>query len=87
LMYIRGQIIDHQQTAQLLEYEIGSGQDEQLKSFASQVLPIVMQHLEMAQSIDARLTGTAAPEAAMPPPAKAMTVPGAQQQPHVGQRP
>jgi putative membrane protein len=43
LMYIRGQIIDHQQTAQLLEYEIGSGQDEQLKSFASQVLPIVMQ--------------------------------------------
>ncbi|MBV8577970.1 MAG: DUF4142 domain-containing protein, partial [Acetobacteraceae bacterium] len=55
--YIQGQIIDHQQTAQLLEYEIGSGQDEQLKDFASKLLPIVMQHLELAQNIDARLTG------------------------------
>ena len=79
--YIRGQIIDHQQTAQLLEYEIGSGQDAQLKSFASQVLPIVMQHLEMAQSIDAHLTGAAAPEAAMPPAVRAIRSPGTQEQP------
>jgi len=57
--YIQGQIIDHQQTVQLLEYEIGSGQDGRLKDFASRLLPIVMQHLEIAQTIDARLIGAA----------------------------
>jgi hypothetical protein len=45
--------------AQLFEYEIGSGQDSQLKNFAAQTLPILMRHLEMAQNIDARLTGAA----------------------------
>jgi putative membrane protein len=55
--YIRGQISAHQETVQLFEYEIGSGQDLQLKNFASQTLPVVMRHLEMAQNIDARLTG------------------------------
>ena len=58
--YIRGQITAHQETAQLFEYEIGSGQDVGLKTFASQTLPVVMQHLEMAQKIDAQLTGAAA---------------------------
>ena len=29
--YIQGQVTDHQKTAQLLEYEIGSGQDRELK--------------------------------------------------------
>jgi putative membrane protein len=57
--YIRGQIAAHQETVQLFEYEIGSGQDAQLKSFAAQTLPILMQHLEMAQNIDAQLTGAA----------------------------
>jgi putative membrane protein len=58
--YIRGQITAHQETAELFEHEIGSGQDVQLKTFASQTLPIVMQHLEMAQKIDVQLTGAAA---------------------------
>lgn len=58
--YIRGQIAAHQETAQLFEYEIGSGQDAQLKTFASQTLPVIMQHLEMAQNLDAQLTGAAA---------------------------
>jgi putative membrane protein len=58
--YIRGQISAHQETVQLFEYEIGSGQDSQLKNFAAQTLPALMQHLEMAQNIDARLTGAAA---------------------------
>jgi putative membrane protein len=57
--YIRRQITAHQETVQLFEYEIGSGQDSQLKNFASQTLPVLMEHLEMAQTIDARLTGTA----------------------------
>jgi putative membrane protein len=57
--YIAGQVADHQKTAQLLEYEIGSGQDVELKSFASEILPIVLQHLQMAQDIQAELTGSA----------------------------
>ena len=57
--YIRGQISAHQQTVQLFEYEIGSGQDSQMKNFAAEALPILMQHLEMAQNINARLTGAA----------------------------
>jgi putative membrane protein len=57
--YIRGQITAHQETVQLFEYEIGSGQDSQLKTFASKALPGLMHHLEMAQNIDARLTGAA----------------------------
>jgi len=57
--YIRGQISAHQETVQLFEYEIGSGQDAQLKNFAAQTLPVLMRHLEMAQNINARLTGAA----------------------------
>ena len=57
--YILGQISAHQRTVQLFEYEIGSGQDSQLKNFAAQALPILLQHLEMAQNINARLTGAA----------------------------
>jgi putative membrane protein len=57
--YIAGQVADHQNTAQLLEYEIGSGQDVELKSFASEILPIVLEHLQMAQDIQAKLNGSA----------------------------
>ena len=57
LAYIQGQVVDHQKTAQLLEYEIGSGQDVELKSLASEILPVVLGHLEMAQSIQAEITG------------------------------
>jgi putative membrane protein len=59
LMYVRGQVADHQKTVQLLEYEIGAGQDADLKSFAEETLPIVLQHLEMAKAIQAELAGTA----------------------------
>ena len=57
--YLQGQVVDHQKTSQLLEYEIGSGQDIELKSFASEILPVVLQHLRMAQEIQAELTGKA----------------------------
>jgi putative membrane protein len=59
LIYLQGQIADHQKTAQLLEYEIGSGQHLELKNFASQVLPVVLQHRRSAQSIQAEVTGNA----------------------------
>jgi putative membrane protein len=57
--YLGGQVSAHQQAVQLFEYEIGAGQHAQLKHFASQALPVLMQHLEMAKNIDTQLTGTA----------------------------
>ena len=60
LAYIRGQVAEHQKTVQLVEWEIGAGQDPQLKAFASQVLPILYRHLDMARVVDNQLTATAA---------------------------
>lgn len=70
LAYIRGQIADHQKTTQLFEWEIGSGQDPQLKGFASQTLPTVLRHLEMARAVEDQLAATAAapPSPGAPPP-------------------
>ena len=51
--YAQAQLQDHQRTLQLLEYEIGSGQDEALRSFAAESLPQIRKHLEMAQNIAA----------------------------------
>jgi putative membrane protein len=75
LAYIRGQIGDHQKTAQLFEWEIGSGQDPQLKGFASQILPTVLRHLGMARAAEYQLTSTAAapnPAITPAPPASAL---------------
>ena len=60
LAYLAGQLTDHQKTAQLLTYVIGSGQDPALKSFASQNLPIVLEHLKMVQELQAKLAGKTA---------------------------
>jgi putative membrane protein len=57
--YIQSQLQDHQKTAQLLEWEIGSAQDPALKSFAAETLPVVLRHLRRAQEIAAELTGGA----------------------------
>jgi hypothetical protein len=51
-------VIDHQMTAQLFDWEIGSGYDPQLRAFAAQVVPTVLRHLELAS---ARQIETAAP--------------------------
>ena len=57
--YIKAQIVDHQKTAQLLAWEIGSGEDAALQRFAAETLPKVMLHLKLAQEIHAELTGAA----------------------------
>jgi putative membrane protein len=59
LAYIEGQVADHQKTAQLLEHEIGSGQQVDLKNFAAATLPVVIAHLRTAQELQAELTGKA----------------------------
>jgi putative membrane protein len=60
--YIRGQVREHQKTAQLLEWEIGSGQDARVRTYAMQTLPTVMDHLSHAQALQAELTGSAVRE-------------------------
>jgi putative membrane protein len=57
--YIRGQVADHQRTAQLYEWIIDNGQDSRLVSYAMETLPVVFRHLEMAKALQAQLTGSA----------------------------
>jgi putative membrane protein len=56
LTYMRGQVVDHQKTAQLLEWEINSGQNAPLQRFAAEVLPTVLGHLAMARGIVEQLS-------------------------------
>lgn len=57
--YIRAQIVDHQRAVQLLQYQIGLGQSEDVRTFAKETLVGVMRHLELARAIHAELTGAA----------------------------
>ncbi|MEZ2223481.1 DUF4142 domain-containing protein [Rhizobium sp. RCC_161_2] len=57
--YIKAQIVEHQKTAQLLAWEISMGEDVKLQQFAAAMLPIVVDHLQWAQHINASLTGSA----------------------------
>jgi putative membrane protein len=49
--YLRLQIQDHQRAVQLLEYEIGSGEDPDLKGFAAKTLPMVFTHLRVSRNL------------------------------------
>ena len=48
LTYMRAQIVDHQKTSQLLQWEIGSGEDAEMQRFAADTLPTVLEHLAQA---------------------------------------
>jgi putative membrane protein len=56
--YLRGQLVDHQKTMQLLLWEIGQGQHAGLQRYASGTLPAVMEHLDSVQALLAEATGT-----------------------------
>lgn len=58
--YVASQFADHQLTVQLLEYEIGSGLDAGLKAFTSDTLPLVFEHLQMAEDLAAEISKRAA---------------------------
>jgi len=47
--YWQSQIIDHQKMVQLLSWEIGSGEYVELQSYAQQMLPVILQHLDQAR--------------------------------------
>jgi putative membrane protein len=55
LTYMQGQVIDHQKTVILLQWEIGQGQDAPMQQWASATLPVVLGHLEMAKTLLAEL--------------------------------
>ncbi|MER9332250.1 DUF4142 domain-containing protein [Mesorhizobium sp. M0488] len=59
LAYLAAQVLDHQKTAQLLAWEIGSGENPELQHFASDNLPKVLEHLDMARTLHAELAGQA----------------------------
>ena len=49
--YAQAEVSDHQQDITLFRKEAQSGQDPALKSFAQKTLPILVQHLQLAQSL------------------------------------
>jgi putative membrane protein len=64
--YLQNQLIDHQKTVQILEWEIGQGQEAGLQRYAAATLPVVMQHLQMVQALIGQSTGAAVRELAAP---------------------
>jgi putative membrane protein len=64
LAYMRAQVVDHQKTAQLMEWEVALGEDAELQRFAAETLPTVLQHLEIARILAAELSGQALAERA-----------------------
>jgi putative membrane protein len=55
--YLQGQLVDHQKTVQLLEWEIGQGQHAELQRYAAETLPTVVEHLGLVQALLAEATG------------------------------
>lgn len=63
-LYMRGQLVDHQKTVLLFQWELAFGQDADLQRFVADTLPTVLQHLQMAQNIMVKISGQAAQGAA-----------------------
>ena len=62
--YIMGQVTGHQAMASVMQTEIQSGSDPDLKAFAQKTLPVVQQHLQMAQQLQGTSANAGAPTAA-----------------------
>lgn len=52
--YMQDQLSDHQQVVSLFRKEASSGQDPALKAFAQKTLPILQQHLQMAEALNSK---------------------------------
>ena len=52
--YITGQVMGHQQMEALMTSEISDGKDPDLKAFAQKTLPVVQEHLKMAQQLEGK---------------------------------
>lgn len=53
--YIKSQVKDHEKMIELMEDQIKEGQNPDLKQLATDVLPKLREHLQMAQSIERQL--------------------------------
>ncbi len=49
--YMQGMVEDHEQDVADFQKEAQSGSDPGLKAFAQKYLPVLQQHLQMAQSV------------------------------------
>jgi len=52
--YAQGQLQDHRETVELFQKEASSGEDPALKAFAQKTLPILQQHLQMAEALNTK---------------------------------
>lgn len=52
--YAQDELRDHQETVELFQKEASSGEDPALKAFAQKTLPILQQHLQMAQALNTK---------------------------------
>ena len=52
--YARDEVSDHEQDIALFRKEANSGQDPSLKAFAQKTLPILQQHLQLAQALNTK---------------------------------
>lgn len=59
--YMNQMVQDHQKTVSLFQREAEQGQDPDLQAFASTKLPTLQQHLQQAQSLADKTTGTTTP--------------------------
>jgi putative membrane protein len=53
-LYMDGQVQDHRTVVQAFQNEAQNGTDPDVRAFAQQNLPMMQQHLEMAQRLDPR---------------------------------
>jgi putative membrane protein len=53
--YVKSMVMDHQEDVKDFQKEANSGKDEKIKSFASQTLPTLQQHLDKIKSIQSKM--------------------------------
>jgi putative membrane protein len=53
--YVKSMVMDHQEDVKDFQKEANSGKDEKIKSFASQTLPTLQQHLDKIRSIQSKM--------------------------------
>jgi putative membrane protein len=82
-LYIRNAVDDHETAVALYNREIGSGENPALKQFARETLPVVQQHLRMAQAIETDMNRNAPVAGSRPPRSEAS---GSSLPPHAGKR-
>jgi putative membrane protein len=53
--YVKGMVADHEEDVKEFQKEANNGKDEKIKSFASQTLPVLQQHLDKIKSIQSKM--------------------------------